>query len=121
MRPAEMQTLDVTYPIGYFAGTSERGDYEKIQKSISNNTGENTGISFQFVDQNGVSPKMWRYAKEQADTAFENPYSKEHKRVKDHHQPPQLPHLFLLLVWCNCVNMPLYLSLSHLITLLMHL
>ena len=33
MRPAEMQTLDVTYPIGYFAGTSERGDYEKIQKS----------------------------------------------------------------------------------------
>ena len=39
-------------------------------------------MSFQFVNQTGVTPRIWQYAREQAEYAFPNPYSKEHKKVK---------------------------------------
>ena len=90
LKAAEMQSSHVAYPIGYFAATSERGDYETILNSISEDTGTNTEVSFQFVDQAGVSGKMWRYAREQAEASFPNPHSKEHKRVKFSYAPSAL-------------------------------
>ena len=64
-------------------------EIEAIASNISEDTGTYTEVSFQFVDQDGVSPKMWRFAREQADAAFSNPYSKEHKRVKFQYAPSE--------------------------------
>ena len=36
MRPSEMQTSHTAYAIGYFAGTTERGDYQTINKTLLN-------------------------------------------------------------------------------------
>ena len=90
MKHAEMQKNELAYPIGYFASTTERGDYDTIQKTISRETGVHTEVSFQFIDQMGVLPKMWRFTRERAEEAFSNLYSKEHKRVKFSYAPSAL-------------------------------
>ena len=90
IKAAEMQSSHNAYPIGYFVGTSERGDYTTINKYISEDAKANAEVSFQFVNQAGVTPRLWKYAREQAEYAFPNPFSKEHKKVKFDYAPSAL-------------------------------
>ena len=90
IRPAEMQKSHVAYPIGYFVGTTERGDYTTIQETISSVTGTETEVSYQFVNQDGVSQRVWKYAREQAELYYPDPVSKEHKRIKFSYAPSAL-------------------------------
>ena len=90
IKPAEMQNYDKAYPIGYFVGTTERGEYSTIQKSISKYAGTATEVSFQFVNQEGVSARIWKHAREQAEKSYPEPTSKEHKRVKFSYAPSAL-------------------------------
>ena len=87
IKPAEMQKSDIAFPIGYFAGTSERGDYDTIAQNISKHTGVKAEISYQIVRQRGVSNEIWNFATEAALKDFPNPASKEHKRVKFSNAP----------------------------------
>lgn len=90
IKPAEMQKADKAYPIGYFTGTTERGDYRTINECISEITKTETEVSFQFVNQNGVTSKIWQFARQQAERANENPNSKIHKRTKFKYAPSAL-------------------------------
>ena len=90
IKPAEMQSSDESYPIGYFAGTTERGDYSTINDKISELAEVTAEVSFQFVNQEGVSPKIWRFAREQANCVDTNQQSKEHKRIKFSYAPSAL-------------------------------
>ena len=90
LKPAEMQRAENSYPIGYFVGTTERGDYRTINKEISKSTKTHTEVSFQFVNQSGVTPKIWQFAREQAERANEDPRSKVHKRTKFKYAPSAL-------------------------------
>ena len=58
IKPAEMQGSDTAYAIGYFAGTSEQGDYTTINNHISEDAGARAEVSFQFVNQSGVTPRI---------------------------------------------------------------
>ena len=90
IKPAEMQRADIAYPLGYFVGTTERGDYRTINKAISEYTNTKTEVSFQFVNQSGVSPRVWQFAREQAMRADDDVRSKTHKRIKFRYAPAAL-------------------------------
>ena len=90
IKPAEMQSSDQAYPIGYFTGTTERGDYRTLNKTISEITDTNTEVSFQFVNQSGITPKIWQFARERAEMASDDPRSKLHKRTKFKYAPSAL-------------------------------
>ena len=82
IKPAEMQKHETAYAIGYFVGTSERGYYETIKKEIENRYGEGVEASYQFVNQQGVSARIWQQARMEAEKFFPNPNSKDHKHIK---------------------------------------
>ena len=90
IKPAEMQRADKAFPIGYFTGTTERGDYRTINKCISEITKTDTEVSFQFINQNGMTPKIWQFARHQAEKANDDPRSKLHKRTKFKYAPAAL-------------------------------
>ena len=90
VKPAEMQKYNTAYPIGYFVGTTERGEYTTLQNSISKHAGTEAEMSFQFVNQDGVSARIWKYAREQAERSYPDPATKEHKRVKFSYAPSAL-------------------------------
>ena len=82
IKAAEMQFSDKAYAIGYFAGTTERGDYKTIAESLKTVEGVPVEISYQFINQPGVTAKIWEDATYEAEKCFPNPNSREHKRVK---------------------------------------
>ncbi len=90
IKQSEMQMSDTAYPIGYFAGTTERGDYETIARTISNHTKTPAELSFQYVNQQGISNKIWEHATKMASKDFPNQASSQHKRVKFKYAPSAL-------------------------------
>ena len=90
VKAAEMQRFDKSYAVGYFVGTVERGDYSTIEKQLQDEYGEAVEISFQMIEQKGVSAKVWQVARENAEKKVENPYSKEFKRQKFMNSPSGL-------------------------------
>ena len=82
MKPSEMQQSEESYAIGYMMGTTEKGIYSTLNEKISEVTEVPTEVSWQVVDQKGVTGKIWEQAKEKVTQRFPNPYSKEHKRMK---------------------------------------
>ena len=90
IKAAEMQRFDRGYSVGYFVGTVERGEYSTIEKQLQDEYGEAVEISFQMIEQKGVSAKVWQVARELAEKKFENPYSKEFKRQKFMNSPSGL-------------------------------
>ena len=90
VKRAEMQNFSRGYSIGYFVGTVERGDYSTINKALQEEFGKAVEVSFQTVEQKGVTPKVWSYARDMAEKKYENIYSKEYKREKFMHSPSGL-------------------------------
>lgn len=77
LREAEMQTLNVFFPIGYFQGTTKRGVYDTIKEELSQITEVNTEASFQKVNQKGINPKVWEEATEIVRSEYISPNTKE--------------------------------------------
>lgn len=59
VKPSEMQHLDTANSIWYFVGKVERGKYCTIAESITEEFGEDVEVSYQLIDQKGVSPRVW--------------------------------------------------------------
>ena len=90
MRPAEMQAASKAYPVGYFIGSTERGDYQTINKVIPQIIECDSEVSYQNVYQKGISNKIWEYARSKAEEANSNPNSKMHKKTKFKNSPSAL-------------------------------
>ena len=89
-KEAEMQKSDEAIAIGYMMGTTEKGDYTTLNNKIEQITGVQTEVSYQMVNQHGISKKIWQLAKEKAEKKYSNPYSKEHRRLKFQYSPNAL-------------------------------
>ena len=89
-KPAEMQNYSEAYEIGFFMGTIERGDYTTFQKSLQEKYGKEVELSYQLINQQGITSKIWENARKTAEADFPNPMSKEHKRVKFSNAPSAL-------------------------------
>ena len=90
IKRAEMQHHDTAYAVGYFVGTSERGHYTTIESTIQNFTKTSAEVSYQYVNQQGVTGKVWNYARETAAQDYPNPQTKEHKKIKFKYAPSAL-------------------------------
>ena len=82
LKQAEMQNSDDAYPVGYMLGTTEQGIYTTTNNQIQELLGATFEVSYQIINQKGVSSKIWEMTKEKATEQFPNPYGKEHKRLK---------------------------------------
>ena len=82
IRRAEMQQCPVAYPIGYLAGTTERGYYDTVVKSLMEEFEDKIELSFQSIYQPGVSTRVWKLAHETADIQYLNNDSRNHKMIK---------------------------------------
>ena len=81
LKPSEMQSASSAYAIGYFLGSTERGEYTTLKANIAALTNVNTELSFQTVYQHEISQKYWGIAKEKANNSDSNPNGKLHKKV----------------------------------------
>ena len=82
IKEAEMQNSDTAYAVGYMMGTTEKGIYSTFAKEISQLTGVETEVSYQIVNQRGITNSIWQLAKEKAEKRYPNPFSREHRRMK---------------------------------------
>ena len=82
VRPAEAQRFTKAYPIGYMAGTTERGSYETVKAQLAKEFNHKIEASMQTVYQAGVSQKVWSLANKTALAQFRNKQSKEFKMIK---------------------------------------
>ena len=82
VRPAEMQKHDTSHPIGYLAGTTERGLYDTLITSLIKEFNNDIEISYQTVFQPGVSQRVWNYAQKTARKQYRNETSKQYKLLK---------------------------------------
>ena len=82
IRPAEMQESEIVHPIGYLAGTTERGMYDTVIKSLRSEFSNDIEISYQTVFQPGVSQKVWNFAQRTAKQQYRNVDSRERKVIK---------------------------------------
>ena len=87
IKEAEMQNSDEAYAVGFMMGTTEKGVYTTFGKEISKITGVETEVSYQIVNQRGVTNNIWQLAKEKAEKLYPNPFSKEHRRMKFRYSP----------------------------------
>ena len=77
-----MQKSPTAFPIGYFAGSTERGDYDTLCEAIGKQEDNRVELSFQTVYQQGVSAHVWNIATDRATKVFEDPNSKAHRQLK---------------------------------------
>ena len=82
IKPAETQFFTFVTAIGYFAGSTEKGDYTTLQKEIKDEFNGEVEISYQTIYQPGISQRIWNEAKAIASAAAADPTSHEHKRLK---------------------------------------
>ena len=71
-------------------GTTERGVYTTFQKAIQAKYGKEIELSYQLINQRGITPKIWENARKIAESDFPNAGSREHKRIKFAHAPSAL-------------------------------
>ena len=72
MRPAEMQSTHSSYAVGYFQGSTERGEYSTIKETLGEVTNVTTEASWQVVTQKEVSNRIWEHATAKAIEAQKN-------------------------------------------------
>ena len=58
MRPAEMQKSSKAFPVGHFIGSTERGDYQTLNKVLPQIIECQSEVSYQTVYQRGISNKV---------------------------------------------------------------
>ena len=90
MKPAEMQSSSTAYAVGYFIGSTERGDYRTLNETLAKITDVKTEASFQTVNQHKVSSIIWGSAIKIAEKHDVNPKSKAHKSMKYKASPAAL-------------------------------
>ena len=82
VRRAEMQKYAVAYPVGYLAGTTERGFYDTVCESLTKEFNDRIELSFQTVYQPGVSTRVWKLARDTAEKQYLNDKSRNFKMIK---------------------------------------
>ena len=82
IRAAEMQKSPRSYAVGYFVGTTERGQYETINNYIQKQMGDSVEVSYQTVNQQGVTQQIWANASKQAKANYMNEMSREYRQIK---------------------------------------
>ena len=82
VRRAEMQKYATAYPVGYMAGTTERGFYDTICESLTKDFEDKIELSFQTVYQPGVSTRVWKLARDTAEKQYLNNKSRNFKMIK---------------------------------------
>ena len=90
MRPSELQASHSAYAIGYFQGSTERGEYTTIKSKLSEITQYDTEASWQIINQREVSNRTWANATAKAIEVQTNPNHKTHKRTKFKYAPSAL-------------------------------
>ena len=60
--PLKCKKHEVAHPIGYMAGTTERGMYDTVIESLIKEYNNEIEVSYQTVFQPGVSQKVWNHA-----------------------------------------------------------
>lgn len=80
---APMQKSPSAYIIGIAVGSTEKQDYELLNQKLQAETGiEGIEVSFQNINQAGVTQEFWKLANEQATMVNADKYSREHLREK---------------------------------------
>jgi hypothetical protein len=80
---APMQKSPSAYIIGIAVGSTEKQDYELLNQKLQAETGiEGIEVSFQNINQAGVTQEFWKLANEQAMKVNADKYSREHLREK---------------------------------------
>jgi hypothetical protein len=80
---APMQNSPTAYIIGIAVGSTEKQEYEILNRKLSEETGINgLEVSFQNINQAGVTQEFWKLANEKASVASKDKYSRDHLREK---------------------------------------
>ena len=91
MRPSEMQTSSTAYAVGYFMGSSERGDYKTLNEELQENfPNARVEVSFQTINQEKVSSQIWAIANSKAEATGTQPKSKASRTIKYKNSPSAL-------------------------------
>lgn len=88
---APMQESPTAFIIGIAVGSTEKQDYELLNKKLSEDTGiEGLEVSFQNINQAGVTQEFWKLANERASAINADQYSRDHLREKYRWAPNSL-------------------------------
>ena len=91
MRPSKMQTSSTAYAVGYFMGSSKRGDYKTLNKELTKlNPHVKIEVSFQTISQDKVSSLIWEKANSRAEAEGIPPKSKLSRTMKYKFSPSAL-------------------------------
>ena len=91
MRPSEMQTSSSAYAVGYFIGSSERGEYKTLNNELKSIiTKPRIEASFQTISQDKVSSAIWGKANAKAEAEGVPPKSKQSRTIKYKYSPSAL-------------------------------
>ena len=81
IKAAEVQESHTAYAVGYFAGTTERGDYDTVQKCLQEICKYPVEISYQLLNQNNLTKSLWKEARESALRCNSNTQSRAYKNT----------------------------------------
>lgn len=80
---APMQNSPGAFIIGIAVGSTEKQDYEILNKKLAAETGiEGIEVSFQNITQAGVTQEFWKLANDRAMSVNSDKYSRDHLREK---------------------------------------
>ena len=80
IKAAEVQESDTAHAVGYFAGTTERGDYETLQKQMQEICQYPVEVSYQLLNQTLLTKNLWKEARESALRTNNDVQSKAYKK-----------------------------------------
>ena len=80
MKAAEVQESDTAYAVGYFSGTTERGDYETLQNQMQEICQYPVEVSYQLLNQTILTKKLWKEARKRALQTSNDAQSKAYKK-----------------------------------------
>lgn len=91
MRPSEMQISSTAYAVGYFIGSSERGEYQTLNNEIKLlHTNTKVEASYQTINQDKVSSVLWDRANRRVESEGTSPTSKQARMIKYKFSPTAL-------------------------------
>ena len=63
IKASEVQESAEAYAVGYFAGSTERGDYDTLQEQLQEMCMHPVEISYQLLNQTTLTKSLWREVK----------------------------------------------------------
>jgi hypothetical protein len=80
---APTQKSTKAYIIGIAVGSTENQDFEILNEKLEKDTGiKGVEVSYQNVNQRGISPDFWKIANSKASQASRDKYSRDHLKTK---------------------------------------